>query len=365
MDELEMARLREAAYRRCRQSGASREDADDCAQEALLVVLRGGQRTPASISTAWIRTVAHRRFVDLVRRRGRERHGTLPDPETDRTQQGPEDVVVGRLHARWLTSNLEALPLVTRQVCEDVGQGADVGTLANRYGLTRRSIESHLTRARRALRQLALKGLFPLVLLRTLRDSLSGSKTAGASTASSGATPAVLLAVTALSPLLLHSSTTSPGEPQEVIQQQSGGAGAAHGSGAAFVSSSTPGSRPGPKPGSEPAAKPSPDSSITNDAPTPPSKTPALTTQLPVKTPWHGLDKAAERVGKGASSTLPDHVTDPDRPQVPPPAHPLRKRQRAAPPAPAEPEPTTTPAPATSAPSATLSPGPDRTETDM
>lgn len=222
MEEPELARLRVAAFRRCRQAGATREDADDCAQEALLATLRA--RTSASISVAWIRTVAYRRFVDLVRRRSRERSGGLPSSETDRTQEGPEDLVVGQLHARWLTSTLEELPLLTRQVCEAVGQGDDVGTLADRYGLTRRSIESHLTRARRALRQLSIKGLLPIMFLRTLRDTPTRLKTAVVSAASGGATtPALLIACTALSPLLLHDSAGPPSKPLPINAQEGNG----------------------------------------------------------------------------------------------------------------------------------------------
>lgn len=222
MHDPEMARLREAAFRRCRKAGATREEADDCAQEALLAALRA-KGTGYAVSAAWVRTVAYRRFVDLVRRRSRERSGALAGPETDRTQEGPEDVVVRRLHARWLTDALEELPVVTRSVCEGVSQGDDIDTLAHRHGLTRRSIESHLTRARRTLRQRSLKGLLPIGVLSTLQDALSRLKSVVSVTSSGVATPATLAVFTALAPLLLHSPTGPSSKPElPMTQQQTG-----------------------------------------------------------------------------------------------------------------------------------------------
>jgi RNA polymerase sigma factor (sigma-70 family) len=170
----DIVRVRESAVRRCLAAGASRHDAEDCAQEALLALLGKPDLARATTATAWASTVAYRRYVDLLRRRGREQTAAarLGD-EADRTMPELAEAVTDRELANWLVDELRRLPATTQQVCAATGHGTDTDTVAQRLGLTRRSVESHLTRARRWLRSVSAVVLVPpwLVTLRRLVGS--------------------------------------------------------------------------------------------------------------------------------------------------------------------------------------------------
>jgi RNA polymerase sigma factor (sigma-70 family) len=146
--------LRAVLMARLRAMGASQADAEDCVQEALVegwTRTRAGDRTGDRL--AWLVVVARNKYVDSVRRRARETSvGLVPTEAADRVAEGPEEQVVGRAHARFLASRLRRLPPVTQEVCHLAGRGVDRSTLAGSLGLTLRSAESHLTRARRLLR---------------------------------------------------------------------------------------------------------------------------------------------------------------------------------------------------------------------
>lgn len=162
---MEYERLRSVVVGRLRGSGASREDAEDCAQEALLAAWTAHQagRGPDDLQ-AWTTTVARRRFVDLgrrraVRRRAVRRSHTVAVDEHDRTARTPEQAVVEQAHAHWLAGRLAELPAATRQVCELALDGHSRSAIATRMGISLPSADSHLTRARRFLRrQAALVG---------------------------------------------------------------------------------------------------------------------------------------------------------------------------------------------------------------
>ncbi|MFI6820742.1 RNA polymerase sigma factor [Micromonospora sp. NPDC050187] len=166
--------MRESAVRRCLAAGASRHDAEDCAQEALLALLGKPELARATTATAWASTVAYRRYVDLLRRRGREQTAAarLGD-EADRTMPELAEAVTDRELASWLVDELRRLPTTTQEVVAATGRGVDTDTVARRLGLTRRSVESHLTRARRWLRSASAAVLVPpwLVALRRLVGS--------------------------------------------------------------------------------------------------------------------------------------------------------------------------------------------------
>ncbi|MFN2497197.1 MAG: RNA polymerase sigma factor [Pseudonocardiaceae bacterium] len=153
MDQREWGRLRETVLRRTQASGASREDAEDATNDALLAAI--GQPEHARSQLAWLSTVAQRRRVDLIRRRVREQQVPTAGPGApDPTAAGPEDVVVERAHASWLAASLTQLPPTTREVVDAVGSGMAPSEVARSMNLSARSVESHLTRARRHLRRM-------------------------------------------------------------------------------------------------------------------------------------------------------------------------------------------------------------------
>jgi len=168
--------LRRVAFGRCRAAGASVEDAQDCAQDAIASLL--GSRD-VEHPRAWIATVAYHRYVDVCRLRGREGSAGLMPTAAARISEpaGPEEEVVGRAHAHWLVGAMRGLPASTRSVCSAVGNGLPRQEVADRLGLTDRAVESHLTRARRSLRALSLLAAAAVLALgRVLRKVAPAGK---------------------------------------------------------------------------------------------------------------------------------------------------------------------------------------------
>ncbi|MEO3778704.1 sigma-70 family RNA polymerase sigma factor [Micromonospora sp. B11E3] len=156
MQESELVRARESAVRRCLAAGASRYDAEDCAQDALLALLTDPEAAGAKSAAAWTATVAYRRYVDLLRRRNRERVAVIRlGDEKDRTTPELDEAITDRAMASWLIDALRQLPVTTHVVCLSTGWGVQPESVARQFGLTRRSVQSHLTRARRWLRRAA------------------------------------------------------------------------------------------------------------------------------------------------------------------------------------------------------------------
>lgn len=153
---MDYERVRLVLIGRLRRSGASREDAEDCAQEALLTALTAqkAEQVPDDLQ-AWTATVARRRLTDLGRRGAVQRRRLVTVDEYDRTACTPEQQVVEQGHARWLAARLSELPTATLQVCELASAGHSRNAIAARMGISVPSADSHLTRARRFLRRQA------------------------------------------------------------------------------------------------------------------------------------------------------------------------------------------------------------------
>lgn len=182
VDQHEWGLLRETVLRRTRASGASREDAEDATHDALLAAI--GQPEHPQSEVAWLSTVARRRRVDLIRQRVREERVPAAASEaSDPTAAGPEDVVVDRAHARWLAASLTQLPPTTREVVDAVGSGMAPSEVASSMNLSARSVESHLTRARRHLRRMGALGLPLGALLGWALRTRPGSRVAPAALA--------------------------------------------------------------------------------------------------------------------------------------------------------------------------------------
>ncbi|MEU4742419.1 sigma-70 family RNA polymerase sigma factor [Actinosynnema sp. NPDC023658] len=158
MESGDLATAVEQVIRRLRQQGLSRADAEDCAHEALLALLirqTDPNAEPIVTVRAWLTSVAQRKLVDQARRAVLEQR-TLAHPRTAvPAASDPAEIVSDRAFAGWLAQALDELPEDTRRVCRSVAAGASIDDIAARSGLTRRSVQSHLTRARSLLRHLA------------------------------------------------------------------------------------------------------------------------------------------------------------------------------------------------------------------
>lgn len=131
----------------------SLEDAEDCASEALLALLEAPPRELRCIE-AWLVTVAKRRAMDRLRARARNqvRHARLCAVE-QLTHEDPATAVADRDEARWLASvAAQTLTTGAMDALTEVAAGVSVPEAAARLGTTRRSVESHIARARIALR---------------------------------------------------------------------------------------------------------------------------------------------------------------------------------------------------------------------
>ena len=133
----------------------SREEAEDCASEALLAVLTaGGLDNNVRNEQAWLVQIAKRRAIDAVRREIRDRRRTVR--LAAQANLGSDDVteaVLDQAEARWLSRMAaEILPPLSAAVLDTVADGYSVGEAAAQLGMTKRAAESHLHRARTALR---------------------------------------------------------------------------------------------------------------------------------------------------------------------------------------------------------------------
>lgn len=141
--------------------GASRDDAEDCVQEALAAAwTNSADGQPPRDLLAWLTTVARRRYVDLVRAERRQTELTRQaGDEHDRTDPTPEQQIVERHHAQWLAARLEALPQQTQEVCEAATTGLPPAQIVAELRMRPRSVEAHLYRARRFIRIQAALGV--------------------------------------------------------------------------------------------------------------------------------------------------------------------------------------------------------------
>ncbi|MGA5559468.1 sigma-70 family RNA polymerase sigma factor [Streptomyces lavendulocolor] len=155
------------AVRCCRAAGASKEEAEDAAHEAVVQLLALNQELAAVQDLrGWLVTAARRRMIDGARRDQRERLRLVRAAALDSSQAlDPAEQVTNQALAHWLaTEALVQLPDVTRKVCDATAAGLTPSQTANLLGLSVRSVESHLTRARRWLRRLATIAVVPALV---------------------------------------------------------------------------------------------------------------------------------------------------------------------------------------------------------
>ncbi|KOX28264.1 RNA polymerase sigma24 factor [Saccharothrix sp. NRRL B-16348] len=137
---------------------ASPQDAEDAAQEALIVLYRkiGTLRASAALASWMFRVVRHECL-----RRARRLFDRYDDTGDDPVASA-EDEVLRRLEAERVAEAIGALPDVQRRVLimRDV-LGHPGRTVAEALGLSTPAMKSHLHRARTALRLSLRDGVAP------------------------------------------------------------------------------------------------------------------------------------------------------------------------------------------------------------
>ncbi|WP_371668618.1 sigma-70 family RNA polymerase sigma factor [Streptomyces sp. NBC_00289] len=164
---------REQLLKVARRRSMSPEDAEDAVHEAML---RAAERPDLDDERlgAWLTTVTMRLCVDRYRQVNREaevhRSPTLTAP-------GPvpvEEAVCDRAEAKWLAVRSGELPARQAEALRLKSEDLDVGQVAVRMGLSYRTVESLLARARRTLRN-SLAGTLGLALFLWGRGKLRAS----------------------------------------------------------------------------------------------------------------------------------------------------------------------------------------------
>ncbi|WP_432030086.1 sigma-70 family RNA polymerase sigma factor [Streptomyces sp. 1222.5] len=163
---------REQLLKVARRRSMSQEDAEDAVHEAML---RAAERPDLDDERlgAWLTTVTMRLCVDRHRQVNREAEvGSRPTL----VAPGPvplEEAVCDRAEAKWLAVRSGELPARQAEALRLRSEDLDVSQVAVRMGLSYRTVESLLARARRTLRA-SLAGTLGLVLFLIGRGRLRG-----------------------------------------------------------------------------------------------------------------------------------------------------------------------------------------------
>ncbi len=151
-DRAAIARLLDAAHPHVRRFAralcATREDAEEAEQEALIVLFRkiGTLRAPVALAS-WMFQIVRRECIRRTRLRLHDLGSRRP-PEVS-----AEDAVLARLELDRIVESIAALPADQRAVLvlRDI-QGLSGSTTARRLGLSRAAMKSRLHRSREAVR---------------------------------------------------------------------------------------------------------------------------------------------------------------------------------------------------------------------
>ncbi|MFF9017097.1 RNA polymerase sigma factor [Streptomyces sp. NPDC014870] len=132
---------------------ASPEDAEDAAQEALIILYRkiGMLRASGALASWMFRIV---RNECLRRARTMRSHAPLPDVDPDGAVRSAEEVVLQRIEEGRVAAAVAALPAEQRQVLimRDI-QGYSGRMVADALGLSTAAMKSRLHRARTAVQR--------------------------------------------------------------------------------------------------------------------------------------------------------------------------------------------------------------------
>lgn len=244
---------REQLLKVARRRSASMEDAEDAVHEAMLRAVQQPHLDHERLG-AWLTTVTMRLCVDRHRQVSRE-----AEVHTSPTLLAPgpvpvDEAVCDRAEAQWLAVRSGELPARQAEALWLKSEDLDVGEVAMKMGLSYRTVESLLARARRTLRSslAATLGMALWLCGRAARPR-TGSNTQAVAMASTAATLAAAVLL-----VLPHVRDGGPsGTPRPASPA---------------VSSETKGV---PAPGTGPTAAPSPLGGVPSDGGQRPSSSPS------------------------------------------------------------------------------------------
>lgn len=181
---------REQLLKVARRRSMSAEDAEDAVHEAML---RAAERPDLDDErlAAWLTTVTMRICVDRYRQVNRE-----AEVRTSPTLIAPgpvpvEEAVCDRAEAKWLAVRSGELPARQAEALRLKSEDLDVGQVAVQMGLSYRTVESLLARARRTLRQSLAATLGCVLFLIGWGRPRGGGKVQAVAVASTAASLAV------------------------------------------------------------------------------------------------------------------------------------------------------------------------------
>ncbi|MFM9371455.1 sigma-70 family RNA polymerase sigma factor [Streptomyces sp. Da 82-17] len=236
---------REQLLRVARRRSMSAEDAEDAVHEAMVRAMEHPHLDDDRLG-AWLTTVTIRLCVDRYRQVSREAEVRTSPRLTLPAAVPVEDSVCDRAEARWLAARSGELPARQAEALWLKSEDLDVAQVAKKMGLSYRTVESLLARARRTLRS-ALAGTLGLLLwlLGRGRPSTGGKVQAAAVTAT-----AVTLAVAGF--VLPHVDGGPRPAPPAAGDTASSGA-VAEGRGSQSPGPRRSGARPAPSPSGAPS----------------------------------------------------------------------------------------------------------------
>jgi RNA polymerase sigma factor (sigma-70 family) len=212
----------------------SLEDAEDAVHEALLRAVESPHLDDERIG-AWLTTVVVRLCADRYRQVDREARagsrGALAAPEPVPI----DEAVCDRAEASWLAGRSAELPARQAQALRLKSEDLEVGQVAQRMGLSYRTVESLLARARRTLRHSLAATLSAAVAL--WAHSRTWPAGAKAAALAAGGAAVTLAAVVVTLPAAAGPAAPGPARTSAVGPSSAAGA---HGPGASRTTGSTP-----------------------------------------------------------------------------------------------------------------------------
>ncbi|MEU1273901.1 sigma-70 family RNA polymerase sigma factor [Streptomyces sp. NPDC005799] len=301
---------REQLLKVARRRSMSQEDAEDAVHDAML---RAAERPDLDEERlgAWLTTVTMRLCVDRYRQVNREAEVRVsprliaPDPVP------VEETVCDRAEAKWLAVRSGELPARQAEALWLKSEDLDVGQVAVKMGLSYRTVESLLARARRTLRN-SLAATLGFVLFLLGRGRLkAGGKAQAVAVASTAATLAVAGFVL---PYALDGGRTTTTAPHPSVTP---GAGALRSDG-----TSTSRARQAPASSATSTTPPAAESPSDGTQVVPLSVPPLPQVSAPTVPKVPGIPSVPRVSALPTVTELPDLPTTPVAPAVPTPAVP-------------------------------------------
>ncbi|MFD9206549.1 sigma-70 family RNA polymerase sigma factor [Streptomyces sioyaensis] len=142
---------REHLLRVARRRSMSVEDAEDAVHEAMVRAMENPHVEDERLG-AWLTTVTMRLCVDRYRQVRREAEVGTRSTLTPHPIAPVDEVVCDRAEAKWLANRSGELPARQAEALRLKSEDLDVGQVARKMGLSYRTVESLLARARRSMR---------------------------------------------------------------------------------------------------------------------------------------------------------------------------------------------------------------------